>query len=75
MSNSNFYWAGRYFNTVEEMDDYIKKWPNEQLDLEEYRKFLEQRWQEAKTNLEMRGSLTNREAYALLNIYTHWAKE
>jgi len=59
-------YKGEWFDTAEETMEYAKKWPDLQVDLEKYRKFLDNRFEEAKMNLEMRGSLTNRESYKLL---------
>jgi hypothetical protein len=75
MIEKKAYLAGKYFNMAQEMLAYAEKWPDEPIDLIEYREFLDQRWREAKTNLEVRGSLTNREAYSLLRMNTDWTEK
>lgn len=69
------YYKGKFFETLEEMAEYARKWPDEQIDLIQYREFLDMKWKEAKRNLEMRGTLTNREAYMLLRMNTDWVED
>lgn len=75
MTEKTAYYAGKYFDTVEEMLAYSEKWPNEPLDLIEYREFLDQRWREAKINLQSGASLTNLHAYSLLRMSTDWTEK
>ena len=70
-----YFWGGKFFETIEEMKDFIDKWPSMQIDLDQYRHFLDERWKEAKCNLESRGTLTNIEAYYLLRMNTDWVPE
>ncbi len=75
MTEKNAYYAGKFFDSPEEMISYAENWPGKPLDLIEYREFLDQCWREAKINLKLRGSLTNLEAYSLLRMNTDWTEK
>ena len=66
MEKEQFYSKGKFFDSFDELLEFERKWPNMQLDLVEYKKFLDERYKEAEMNLKLRGSFTNKEAYSIL---------
>lgn len=67
-----FFAKGKYFDSFEELLEYERKWPEMQLDLQDFKNFLDQRYREAEMNLKFRGTFTNKEAYLLLRGTTDW---
>lgn len=64
------YFAGKYFDTVDEMLEYSSKFPDMPLDLEWYRDFLDMRFREAEHTAQIwqsqRQVFTNRHAILVL---------
>lgn len=76
VEKKDFYLHGKYFDTFEEMMDFGGKWPDMPLDLDAFRRFLDQRYDEAKLNFELReGKFTNRAAYYFLYVNCEWASK
>lgn len=72
--NDKFYIKGKFFQTFEEMMEYAKKWPDEPVDLNHYREFLDERFIEAQANAAMNPNFTNRTAFELLRMNTNWTE-
>lgn len=72
--SKNFFYCGRYFDTYDEFIQYVKDWPDQQVDMDWIEDFMRQRTDEMRLNLDMRKSLTNREAFLLLRLSTDWVE-
>lgn len=72
MDKQKCYSKGKFFDCLDELIEYEKIWPSSPADLEEYRRFLDQRFEEAKLNLEMNPSFSNRDVFFLLRMNTEW---
>jgi hypothetical protein len=70
-----FYYDGKEFDNEEEWKAYIKQWPDQPLDLEGYRLFLDQRYREAECNLSINPNFSTKTAYKLLRINTDWTED
>jgi hypothetical protein len=70
-----FYYQGRFFPDREGFLDFVKDWPDLPVDLEQYRKFLDDRYREVEMNVAAHnGDFTNRHAYFLMYTHVQWAK-
>jgi len=67
-----FYNHGKIFESFDDMEKYSQEWPDEPLDLEHFRKFLDDRFKEALINKQLDPSITNRTMYRLLRLNTDW---
>lgn len=72
--SKKFFYCGRYFDTYDEFIQYVKDWPDQQVDVDWLQDFLDQRLKEIQLNLSMKKSLTNREAFLLIRINTDWVE-
>jgi len=69
------YLRGKTFSSIEEAMAYERKWRDEPVDLDDFKRFLSQRCQEATINAEGNPHFTNRLLYKFLRAQTDWAVE
>lgn len=69
----NFYLHGKYFTTFEEMYKYSIEFPDLPLDVEQFKRDMQDRIREAEMNFQINPEFTNRMMYKLLRASTDWA--
>lgn len=69
-----FYVHAKHFDTLEEMTEYLQKWPDEPFDLNYYHEFLNDKFREAQLNVQVNPAITNRTIFRLLRMSTDWAE-
>lgn len=70
-----FYAQSKFFETLEEMTEFLQKWPDEPFDLNYYHAFLNDRFREAQLNVQANPEITNRTIFKLLRMNTDWTEE
>lgn len=75
MNHNEVFLHGKMFQSIEEATEYHLKWRDSPIDLEEYRKFLDERFNEACMNAELNPAFTNRTAFLLLRMTTDWIED
>ena len=68
----DYFFHGKFFDTMEEMLDYARKWPESPVDLEWFKTFLDQRYQEAILNAQMNPEFDNIDLFRMLRVSTDW---
>lgn len=63
--NDKYYVHYRYFNSLDEMMEYVKQWPDLPASVEYYEKYFADRLREIKLNVEMNCNFTNKMALLL----------
>lgn len=67
----NFYFRGKFFETEAEFWEYVIKWDSQPVDMEWFKKHLDDCYNMLKMNVDARpeGSLSNKTAMTLVKIH------
>lgn len=68
-----FHFRGKYFNSIKDICKYGMEFPDLPLDVEQFKRDMQDRIREAEMNSQMNPEFTNRMMYRLLRASTDWA--